>query len=80
MRIKKRPPAVTGEALCKEVSQVPSSAVTHENQALPNRATLARRFPALRVNRLSGRWRDDTTGARGDDVESLLVFLREGCR
>ena len=46
-------------------------------QQLPSRAALARRFPRLRINRLSGRWVDDASGAKGDDVESLLVFLRE---
>ncbi len=47
-------------------------------QGLPSRATLARRFPALRVNRLTWRWADDASGAKGDDFQSLLAFLREG--
>jgi hypothetical protein len=49
-------------------------------QSLPSRATLARKWPRLRINRLSGRWADDATGARGDDFESLLDFLREAGR
>ncbi len=48
--------------------------------ALPSRAALARRWPSLRVNRYTGRWADGATGARGDDLQSLLVFLNEGGR
>lgn len=47
---------------------------------LPSRAALARRWPRLRVNRLSWRWRDDATGARGDSIETLVVFLGERAR
>lgn len=45
---------------------------------LPSRAALARRWPGLRVNRLTWRWRDDATGRGGDNIESLLAFLSEG--
>lgn len=55
-----------------------SSAVPR--QALPSRATLARRWPSLRLNRFTGAWRDDATGAHGADVVSLLEFIREGAR
>jgi hypothetical protein len=44
---------------------------------LPSKATLVRRWPRLKVNRLTGRWVDDATGARGEDIQSLLVFLNE---
>jgi hypothetical protein len=47
---------------------------------LPSRAALARRWPELRINRLTWRWRDDATGARGEDLLSLLAFLSEGSR
>jgi len=47
---------------------------------VPSRATLARKFPKLKINRLTWRWIDDATGARGDDVRSLLAFLAEGAR
>ena len=49
-------------------------------QGLPSRAALARRWPGLRVNRLTGRWVDDASGARGDSIDSLLAFLGEGAR
>lgn len=42
---------------------------------LPSKATLARRWPRLHVNRLSWHWRDDATGASGVGQESLLAFL-----
>ena len=45
---------------------------------IPSRAPLARRWPKLRVNRLSRRWIDDATGARGETIESLRAFLNEG--
>jgi hypothetical protein len=45
---------------------------------LPSRATLARKWPALKINRFTGRWRDDASGASGADVASLLAFLGEG--
>ncbi|PPC88959.1 MAG: hypothetical protein CTY36_16270 [Methylocystis sp.] len=47
---------------------------------LPSRATLARKWPALKINRFTGRWRDDASGAIGADVASLLAFLGEGAR
>jgi hypothetical protein len=57
-----------------------ANTAAHNLKELPSRAALARRWPGLRVNRFSGRWRDDTTGARGDDLRSLLAFLSEGSR
>ncbi|RNJ50291.1 hypothetical protein D1O30_12470 [Methylocystis hirsuta] len=51
----------------------PASLPSHA--ALPNKAALARKWPFLRVNRLSGRWRDDATGASGAGLESLLSYL-----
>jgi len=47
---------------------------------LPSRATLAKKWPTLRINRFTGRWRDDASGATGADVASLLAFLGEGAR
>jgi hypothetical protein len=53
---------------------------TFDPRLLPSRATLARKWPALKINRLSGRWVDDASGAKGDDITSLLAFLGEGAR
>lgn len=47
---------------------------------LPSRVTLARQWPGLKVNRYTGAWRDEATGAKGGDIQSLLAFLREGSR
>jgi len=47
---------------------------------MPSRAALARKWPKLRINRLTWRWRDDASGAYGSDVASLLAFLGEGAR
>jgi hypothetical protein len=47
---------------------------------LPSRARLARRWPGLRINRLTWCWHDDATGAKGEDLLSLLAFLSEGSR
>lgn len=47
---------------------------------LPSKSALARKWPKLHVNRYTGRWRDDASGARGDDLKSLLTFLGEGAR
>jgi hypothetical protein len=47
---------------------------------LPSRATLARKWPALKVNRLNWKWVDDASGAKGDDLGSLLAFIAEGAR
>jgi hypothetical protein len=46
----------------------------------PNRATLARKWPKLRINRLTWRWRDDASGAHGADVASLLAYIGEVAR
>ena len=42
---------------------------------LPSRATLARLFPRLRINRLTWRWCDDASGAHRADAASLLTFI-----
>lgn len=47
---------------------------------LPSKAVLERRFPKLAVNRMTGRWMDGETGARGDDLESLLACLGKRSR
>jgi hypothetical protein len=49
-------------------------------KALPSRATLARRFPRLRVNRFTGAWRDDASGKRGDTIDSLRAYIAEASR
>lgn len=54
--------------------------VTFNPRLLPSRATLARKWPALKINRFTGRWRDDASGAPGADVASLLAFIGEGAR
>ncbi|PWB90920.1 hypothetical protein C5688_08640 [Methylocystis sp. MitZ-2018] len=54
--------------------------VTFDPRLLPSRATLARKWPALKINRKSGRWCDDASGAKGEDLQSLLAFLAEGAR
>jgi len=45
------------------------------SRKVPSRATIARKWPALKINRLTWRWVDDASGARGDDLFSLLQFL-----
>jgi hypothetical protein len=47
---------------------------------IPPRALLARRWPKLRVNRFTGRWLDEKTGRRGDDLASLASYLGEARR
>lgn len=81
---REHPPAATGGtpnlqclAACCADNNSPS---LPSQAALPSKAMLARRWPRLRVNRLTGRWRDDASGAAGDNVETLLVFLQEGAR
>ena len=77
MNQKKAAPVAAGAALNKKSSHTSYGASPHKNQPIPSKATLARHFPALRINRYTGAWRDDASGAKGDDVESLLIFLRE---
>jgi hypothetical protein len=43
---------------------------------VPSRGVMARRWPKLRINRMTGRWHDEATGARGDNIESLLAYLK----
>jgi len=42
---------------------------------IPPRAILARRWPKLRVNRYSGKWLDEASGARGDSLASLVAYI-----
>lgn len=49
-------------------------------QRLPSRAVLAHRWPRLKINRLTWRWVDDASGARGDDFESLLAYIGRAAR
>ncbi len=76
---RKSPPAATGGARNVDCLEAVSSDIIPPKQdlqaSLPSRATLARRLPGLRINRLTWRWRGDATGAGGDDIESLLTFL-----
>lgn len=81
----KPPPrhAANGSLNCHELASRDNS--DHKPSApnlkeLPSRVALARRWPGLRINRLTWRWRDDASGARGEDLGSLLVFLNEGGR
>lgn len=67
----------SGKAIASEKTK---SAPENQGKSLPPKATLVRRWPGLKVNRFSGRWRDDATGARGDSIESLLTFLSEGAQ
>ena len=66
---------------CRKLAAVDNSqnSTSRSNlKELPSRATLARRWPRLRVNRLTWCWRDDATGVKGNGVESLLAFLNDG--
>lgn len=75
--------AANGPLNCRKLAAVDNSQNNtsgHNLKELPSRATLARRWPRLRVNRLTWRWRDDATGAKGDNIESLLLFFEEGTR
>jgi hypothetical protein len=79
-----RPPprdAANGLLNCRSRAGVDKSKNTTSRSTLkelPTRATLKRRWPGLRINRLTWRWRDDTTGARGDNFQSLLSYVGEG--
>ena len=61
-------------------SEITLPALKNQEKKLPGRAVLARRWPALRINRLTWRWIDDATGARGDDLESLRDYIGGGAR
>jgi hypothetical protein len=66
---------------CRKLAAVDNSEISPSGlnlKELPSRAVLARRWPGLRINRLTWRWRDDATGARGDNFQSLLSYLGEG--
>lgn len=84
----KSPPVATGgtpqlrSCWLAEGNSDDTAIVAPSQASLPSKATLARRWPRLRINRLTGRWRDDATGAKGDNIESLLafLFLGEGTR
>jgi hypothetical protein len=65
---------------CRSLATVDGSEIIKSSpdlQQLPSRATLARRFPRLRLNRFTGAWRDDASGAKGNTIESLLKFIGE---
>jgi hypothetical protein len=81
----KSPPAATGGAPnCHRRAASDGSENTNPSErtqgvtALPSKTTLARHFPALRINRYTGRWVDDATGARGDAIETLLSYIAGG--
>lgn len=80
----KSPPASTGGAQnrshARGLTGFENSNSRLNLKKIPSRAALARRWPGLHINRLTGRWRDDATGAKGDNIESLLAFLGEGSR
>ncbi len=68
---------------CRKLAGVDNStnSTTRPNlKQIPSRAALARRWPRLRVNRFTGRWRDDASGVNGADVTSLLSYIGEGTR
>ena len=72
-----------GDAGAREICNIAPAVfptIANENQAprLPSRAQLARKWPRLRVNRYTGAWCDDASGARGDTIESLRAFLSSG--
>ncbi|ATQ66887.1 hypothetical protein Ms3S1_04930 [Methylosinus sp. 3S-1] len=62
-----------GALIGSEIAQ----SLSVDQAKIPSRATLARRWPGLRLNRYTGRWRDDATGAQGDDFATLSAYLRE---
>lgn len=51
-----------------------------QHPQLPSKAMLARRWPSLKINRLSWRWVDDHSGEKGEDLTTLLAFLKKGAR
>ncbi len=67
--------ATIGNVECWRASTTPKIAPPVSISKTSSRAALARRWPGLRVNRLTGRWRDDASGA---SIESLLAFLNDG--
>lgn len=73
------PREAVGDPLnCRKLAGVDSSdhkPTKSPSQVLPSRSTLARRWPALRLNRYTGAWRDDASGAKGADVASLLSYI-----
>ena len=81
-----RPPprdAGSGPRECRKLAGVDNSENStsgHNLKELPSRVTLARRWPALKVNRLTWRWIDAASGERGEDLQSLLAFLGSGGR
>lgn len=66
------------------VSQATPNEIAHSvpsvQAKIPPRAVLARRWPKLRVNRFTGRWLDEKTGRRGEDLTSLSRYLEEARR
>lgn len=81
----KSPPAATGgapNALSCRLAEGNSegSPIASTSQCLPSRATIARKWPALKINRYTWRWHDDVTGAKGEDFASLSEFMSGGGR
>ncbi|WP_018408515.1 hypothetical protein [Methylocystis rosea] len=80
-KIAKSPPAATGGAReCIAVgANGPERSTSRLNlKGIPGRATLVRRWQGLKINRLTWRWVDDASGARGNDFGSLFAFINEG--
>lgn len=44
--------------------------------SLPAKAVLARKWPGLRINRMTGRWHDEASGSKGEGFDTLLAFIR----
>lgn len=78
------PPVHAGGARKSDCLEAVTSEIIPAKQdlqaLLPSRATLAPRWPGLRVNRLTHRWVDDSSGASGADIPPLRALLGEGVR
>ncbi|HEY8067077.1 MAG TPA: hypothetical protein VIF40_20480 [Methylosinus sp.] len=57
-----------------------AAAEERQNTRVPSRAALARKWPRLRVNRMSWAWIDEASGERGYTQASLLEYLRKEAR
>lgn len=66
-----------------KIEQLPGSFNSHNTksdsavQLLPSKSVLARKWPRLKINRLTWRWIDDASGTKGNDLGSLVTFLNE---
>ncbi len=69
------PPVAAGGARESDCLGAVSSEIIPQKQQpqvlLPSRAALAWRWPNLRLNRLTGRWVDDASGASGARVAAI---------